>query len=270
MTCACTLPGKSKKNKKVHRQVGIHKKETFWGIKNIYKFYVRPWVNKKQISIKNSPKMPYVQPFCPDGNIKSVKFGSKVEFTKIRTRTCYFRFFKDYLNRRGGTPIKELDEGIVSTFTKFKYERSSSKTEWVFEKTNMISCFSLERKTNFWAGSKFNVEIWPALRKGSGWSYSHSALNTIGTRGGKKKYDNGDYYDDDDDAYYDYDDNDDDYNLFSSTQRTSNRDGTRGSQQTMMMMTMMMTMMIIMMIMFFFSSTIFLVGIQYLKLYYSD
>ena len=103
--------------------------------------------------------MPYVQLFCPDGNIKSVQFGSKVEFTKIKTRTCYVCFFKDSLNKRGGTPIKELDEGKVSTFAKFKYERSSSKTQRVFEKTNMISCFSLEMKTNFWAGSKFYVEI---------------------------------------------------------------------------------------------------------------
>ena len=45
---------------------------------------------------------------------------------------------------------------------------------------------------------------------------------TIGTRGGKKKYDNGDYDDDDDD----YDDNDDendgedDYYVLSSSQRT--------------------------------------------------
>ena len=48
--------------------------------------------------------------------------------------------------------------------------------------------------------------MWPALRKGSGWSYSQRTFNTIGTRGGKKNYDNGDY----DDDYYDDDDYDDD------------------------------------------------------------
>ena len=137
----------------------------------------------------------------------------------MRTKTCYVRFFKDSLNKRAGTPTLELDEGIVSTFAKFKYECSSSKTEWVFEKTNMISCFSLERKTTFWAGSKFYVEIWPALRKGSGWSSSQRTLNTIGTRGKKKNYDNGDYDDDDDDDdddydNDDYDDDNNDYNVF--------------------------------------------------------
>ena len=75
-----------------------------------------------------------MQPFCPDGNIKWVQFGSKVKFTKMRTKTCYVRFFKDSLNKRAETPTLELDEGIVSTFAKFEYERSSSKTERVFEK----------------------------------------------------------------------------------------------------------------------------------------
>ena len=94
----------------------------------------------------------------------------------------------------------------------------------------MISCFlSLERKTTFWDRSQFYVEMWPALRKGSGWSYSQRTFNTIGTRGGKKNYDNGDYDDDDDDDD-DYDDENDDYNVFSSPQKTSNRVGTRGSR----------------------------------------
>ena len=65
------------------------------------------------------------------------------------------------------------------------------------------------------ARSQFYVEMWPALRKGSGWSYSQGTLNSIGTRGGKKIYDNGDYDDDDDDDDYDDDDDDDDdYNVF--------------------------------------------------------
>ena len=84
--------------------------------------------------------------------------------------------------------------------------------------------------------------MWPALRKGSGCSYSQRTWSTIGTRGGKKNYDNGDYddHDDDDDDYDDDDhddddydddaDDDDDYNVFSSSQRASNRAGTRGSQ----------------------------------------
>ena len=57
-------------------------------------------------------------------------------------------FLKDSLNKRAGTPIIELDEGIVSTVAKFKYERSSSKTERVFEKTNMISCFFFRKEDN--------------------------------------------------------------------------------------------------------------------------
>ena len=84
-----------------------------------------------------------MQSFCPNGNIKFVQFGSKVEFTKIRTKTCYVSFFKDSPNKRAGTPTLELDEGNLSTFAKFEYECSSSKTEQVFEKFNMISCFFL-------------------------------------------------------------------------------------------------------------------------------
>ena len=104
--------------------------------------------------------MPCVQTFCPNGDIKCVRFGSIVEFTKMRTKTCYFCFFKDFLNKRAGTPSLELDEGNVSTFAKFEYEHSGSKTERVFEKTNMISCFfSSERKTTFWTGSQFYVEM---------------------------------------------------------------------------------------------------------------
>ena len=57
-------------------------------------------------------------------------------------------------------------------------------------------------------------------------------MTSLGTRGGKKNYDNGDYddSDDDDDDYDDGDDYNDDYNVFSSSQRTSNRVGTRGSR----------------------------------------
>ena len=55
---------------------------------------------------------------------------------------CFFFF----LNNRAGTPTLELDEGNVSTFAKFEYDRSSSKTEGVFEKTNMISCFFLRKE----------------------------------------------------------------------------------------------------------------------------
>ena len=98
---------------------------------------------QKQIPIQNSPRIPYVQPFCPTGNMKWVKFGSKVKLTKMTIKTCYVCFFKDSLNKRAGTPTLELDEDNVSTFAKFEYERSSSKTERVFEKTNMISCFFL-------------------------------------------------------------------------------------------------------------------------------
>ena len=50
--------------------------------------------------------------------------------------------------KRAGTPTLELDEGNVFTFAKFEYERSSSKTERVFEKTNMISCFFFRKEDN--------------------------------------------------------------------------------------------------------------------------
>ena len=89
-----------------------------------------------------------MQPFCPDVNVKWVQFGSKVELTKMRTKTCYVRFFKDSLNKRAWTPTLELDKGIVSTFAKFEYERSSSKTKRVFEKTNMISYFLFRKEDN--------------------------------------------------------------------------------------------------------------------------
>ena len=67
---------------------------------------------------------------------------------------------------------------------------------------------------------------------------SNLNLSTIGTRGGKKNYDNGEYDDDDDDDDHHHhdDDNDDDdddndvYDVFSSSQRASNRVDTRGSQ----------------------------------------
>ena len=87
-----------------------------------------------------------MQPFCLDGSIKSVQFGSKLEFTKMRPKTCYVCFFKDSLNKRSGTPIIELHEGIVSTFAKFEYERNSLKTERVFKKTNMISFFYFRKE----------------------------------------------------------------------------------------------------------------------------
>ena len=48
MASVCTLPGKVKKKKNlnaVDSQVGIHKKETFWGIKQFCIFYLMPWVN---------------------------------------------------------------------------------------------------------------------------------------------------------------------------------------------------------------------------------
>ena len=44
----------------------------------------------------------------------------------MRTKTCYVRFFKDSLDKKAGTPILELDEGIVSTFAKFEYEPEMS------------------------------------------------------------------------------------------------------------------------------------------------
>ena len=85
---------------------------------------------------------------------------------------------------------------------------SESLKKWTW-----FPVFSLERKMTFWAGSQFYVGMWPALRKGSGWSYSQRIWSTIGTRGGKKNYDNCDY-DDDDVDYDDDNDDDDDFNVF--------------------------------------------------------
>ena len=59
----------------------------------------------------------------------------------MKIKTSYVRFFKDSLNKRAVTPTLELDEGNVYTFAKFEYERGSSKTERVFEKTNTIFHF---------------------------------------------------------------------------------------------------------------------------------
>ena len=52
----------------------------------------------------------------------------------MKIKESYVCFFKDSLIKRAVTPTLELDEGKVSTFAKFEYERSSSKAEWVFEK----------------------------------------------------------------------------------------------------------------------------------------
>ena len=82
-----------------------------------------------------------MQPFCPNGNKKCVQFGSKAELTKMRTKTCNVCFFKYSLNMRAGTPALELDEGNVSTFAKFKYDQSSSKTQRVFEKRTCFPVF---------------------------------------------------------------------------------------------------------------------------------
>ena len=72
----------------------------------------------------------------------------KVEVSKMRTKTCYVCLIKDSLNKRAVTPTLELNEGNASTFAKFEYERSSSKNERVFEKTNMISCFLVRKEDN--------------------------------------------------------------------------------------------------------------------------
>ena len=57
----------------------------------------------------------------------------------MKIKASYVRFFKDSL-KRAVTPTLVLDEGNLSTFAKFLYERSSSKTERIFEKTNRIYC----------------------------------------------------------------------------------------------------------------------------------
>ena len=58
-----------------------------------------------------------------------------------KDRKSYVFFFKDSLDKKVVTPTLKLDKGNVSTFVKFEYERSSSKTERVFKKTNTIFHF---------------------------------------------------------------------------------------------------------------------------------
>ena len=106
-------------------------KRKYFGVSYQYQYLLilcKTMGKLKQIAIQNSPRMPYMQHFCHNGIMKCVQFGFKVEFTKLRTKTCYVCFFKDSLNKRAGTPTLELDEGNISPFAKFEYERSSSKT----------------------------------------------------------------------------------------------------------------------------------------------
>ena len=48
--------------------------------------------------------------------------GSKVKLYQNEDKNMLWSFFKDTLNKSAGTPIKELYEGIVSTFAKLEYE----------------------------------------------------------------------------------------------------------------------------------------------------
>ena len=141
---------------------------------------------------------------------------------------CFF-FFKDSINKRAGTPTLELDECILSTFTKFKYERSSLKTEQIFEKTNIISIFFFRKEDNLLGWKSILRWNLTSLKEGKWLILLPKDLKYNRHHRGKKNYVNGDYYDDDDE-YDDDDDDDDDYDLFSSPQRTSNRVGTRGSR----------------------------------------
>ena len=150
----------------------------------------------------------------------------------MRTKTCYVRFFKDYFNKRAGTPTLELNEGNVSTFAMFEYEHSSSKTERVFEKTNIISCFFFRKKDDLLDWKSILCWNVTSLDEGKRLILLPKDLKHNRHQRGKKIYDNGDDdYDDDRDDDYDDDDNDDDeLNMFSSSQRTYNRVGTRGSR----------------------------------------
>ena len=47
----------------------------------------------------------------------------------MKIKTSYVCFFKDSLNKRAVTPTLELNEGNISTFAKFEYERCILKTE---------------------------------------------------------------------------------------------------------------------------------------------
>ena len=58
--------------------------------------------------------MANMQPVCSSGNKIKVSFCPKVEFTKMKIKTFYIRFFKDSLNKRA--PTLELVKSNVSTF----------------------------------------------------------------------------------------------------------------------------------------------------------
>ena len=159
--------------------------------------------------------MPYVLLFCSNGNRKWIQFGSKIEFTKMRTKNCCVHIFKHSLNRRTVPLILEFDEAIVDTLVKFKCWSTSSKNERVFEKTNMISCLFFRKLGDLLSWKSSLCWNLISLQKGKcGLSSSQRTSNTIGTRKGQKKYDN-DAYDDDDDDDYDHNNDNDDYNVFS-------------------------------------------------------
>ena len=100
-----------------------------------------------------------MQSFCPNGDIKCVQFGSKVEITKIRTKTYYVRFFKNSLNKKAATPTLELDEGNVPPLLSLNMSAVTQKLSESLKKRTLFHVFSLERKTTFWAGSPFHVEM---------------------------------------------------------------------------------------------------------------
>ena len=70
-----------------------------------------------------------------------LKKQTQFSISFLQSKTTYVPFFKNSLNKEPVNPILELNEDNVSTFAKSEYERGSSKTGRVFEKTNTIFHF---------------------------------------------------------------------------------------------------------------------------------
>ena len=98
--------------------------------------------------------MPYMQPFCTNGNRKWVQFGSKVRLTKIRTKTCYVHFFKDTLNKKAVNPSSNLMKITYQPWISLNMSAVAQKLNESL-KTNNISCLFF-RKEDYLLGGKSN------------------------------------------------------------------------------------------------------------------
>ena len=90
-----------------------------------------------------------MHPVCPICNTKWIKFGSKVKFTKMRTKPFFVHFFKDSLNIRAQTLILELNEAKVYTLVNSNIGGVVLKMNEALKKRTGFLVHSLESKTTF-------------------------------------------------------------------------------------------------------------------------